>query len=181
MGDFNRRYAQMDLEPVLQFIINRLMRGDSADLIVLTQLIGRMQGITLVENHAISDAQLEAYATGREMIREAFFATTLSIARPSDDPSQKPKDGPVDKAKSTKKSLPRLINALRDTSLAVPLWIALAQTRQGAVGKLSSAPLKAMSKIQDNVSTPLSGSTQVDRGCSVTKPSFSMATLYLSI
>ncbi|EIW70014.1 hypothetical protein TREMEDRAFT_29485 [Tremella mesenterica DSM 1558] len=149
VGDFNRRYQQMDLEPILQFIINRQMRGESADLIVLTQLVSKMQGITLVENHAISEGQLQAYATGREMIREAFFATTPTIARPSDDPTQQPKQGPVDKIKSTKRSLPRLISALREAKLAIPLWIALAQTRQGAADRLVDAPLKAMSKIQD--------------------------------
>jgi THO complex subunit 2 len=62
----------------------------------------------------------------------------------------------MDKAKSTKKSLPRLINALRDTKLAIPIWLALAQTRQGVVDKLverqPDTPLKALGLMHDKVS-----------------------------
>ncbi|RSH93955.1 hypothetical protein EHS25_006608 [Saitozyma podzolica] len=150
VGDFNRRFAQMDLEPVLQFVINRLMRGESNDLTILQSLLSVMSGLTKIDNDAISDDQLKAYATGREMVREAFNLTTLAIVRPADgDPGQKVKEAPMDKTKSTKRSLPRLINALRDTHLALPIWIALAQTRQGAVDRMASAPIKAMSSMQD--------------------------------
>ena len=144
----------MDLEPVLQFIINRLMRSDSADLTILDKLISIMTGVAQVENDAISDEQLQAYAAGRAMVKEAFNATLISIARPTDptDATAKPKGAPLDKARSTKRSLPRLINALRFTELGMPIWIALGQTRQGAVDKMSSAPIKAISAMQDTVS-----------------------------
>ena len=152
-GDFNRRFAQMDLEPVLQFVINRLMRGESLDLSILQSLLSIMSGVSSIDNDAISDDQLRAYATGREMIRESFNSTVLSITRPAEgDPGQKAKEAPVDKTKSIKKSLPRLINALRDAHLAMPIWIALAQTRQGAVDTMAGTPIKAMSSMQDNVS-----------------------------
>lgn len=154
VGDFNRRYAAMDLEPVLQFIINRLMRGQSADLTILQSLISIMSGESKIDNDAISNDQLKAYGSGREMIREAFNATVISISRPvaPGDPGAQAKAGPIDKTKSTKKSLPRLISGLRDTGLDMPIWIALAQTRQGAVDKMVGAPIKAMSSMQDNVS-----------------------------
>ena len=144
----------MDLEPVLQFVINRLMRSDSADLTILDKLISIMSGVTQVENDAISDDQLQAYAAGREMVKEAFNSTLISIARPADlsDVTAKPKEAPIDKGKSTKRSLPRLVNAMRFTELAMPIWIALGQTRQGAVDKMASAPIKAMSAMQDTVS-----------------------------
>lgn len=153
----------MDLEPVLQFIINRLMRGESNDLTILESLISIMSGSTKIDNDAISDDQLKAYASGREMIREAFNQTSLSIPRPADslDPGQKAKVAPVDKTKSTKKSLPRLINALRETGLALPIWIALAQTRQGSVDRMADAPIKAMSARQDTVSISSTGLTCV--------------------
>jgi len=82
VGDFNRRYAAMDLEPVLQFIINRLMRGQSADLTILQSLISIMSGESKIDNDAISNNQLKAYGSGREMIREAFNATVIAISRP---------------------------------------------------------------------------------------------------
>lgn len=141
----------MDLEPILQFIINRLMRGDSGDLTILSRLIQRMYGVDTVENNGVSDAQLAAYGAGKEMIHEAFWATQILLVKPSDDPAANRKEAPMEKLKSTKKSLPRLINALRDTNLAIPIWIALAQTRQGVVDKLGSAPLKAMGIMQDRV------------------------------
>ncbi|OCF36409.1 hypothetical protein I316_01658 [Kwoniella heveanensis BCC8398] len=129
VGDFNRRYANMDLDPVLQYIINRLMRSHSGDLIILEKLMSTMSGIEPVPNDGVSEKQLQAYGGGREM------------------------EVPVDKIKNVKKSLPRLVNALRNTNLALPIWIALAQTRQGVVDKLSNTPIKAMNLVQDTCHT----------------------------
>lgn len=156
VGDFNRRYLSMDLEPILQYIINKLMRGESDDLTILSRVIQRMYGVDTVENNGVSDAQLEAYATGKQMIHEAFWTTQILLPKPTDDPANKAKSAPTDKTKSTKKSLPRLINALRDTKLAIPIWIALGQTRQGVVDKLverqPDTPLKALGLMHDKVS-----------------------------
>jgi THO complex subunit 2 len=146
----------MDLEPILQYIINKLMRGESDDLTILSRVIQRMYGVDTVENNGVSDAQLEAYGTGRQMIHESFWTTQILLAKPTDDPGNKSKSAPMDKAKSTKKSLPRLISALRETKLAIPIWIALAQTRQGVVDKLverqPDTPLKALGLMHDKVS-----------------------------
>ncbi|WVR05355.1 hypothetical protein IAU60_002369 [Kwoniella sp. DSM 27419] len=154
VGDFNRRYANMDLDPVLQYIVNRLMRGHSGDLIILEKLLSTMSGMEPVPNDGVSETQLQAYAGGREMVREAFNATRISIAPPQEPGStDKPKEAPVDKIKNIKKSLPRLVHALRDTNLAIPIWIALAQTRQAVIDKLSNTPLKAMVLVQDSCHT----------------------------
>ena len=135
---------------MLQFVINRLMRSESADLNILERLITIMSGVAQIENDAISDDQLSAFATGREMVREAFHSTIITISRPAEgEPGAKAKEAPFDKAKSTKKSLPRFVNSLRDTKLAMPIWIALAQTQQGAADKMASAPIKAMASMQD--------------------------------
>lgn len=145
----------MDLEPILQYIINKLMRGESDDLTILSRVIQRMYGVDTVENNGVSDAQLEAYATGKAMVHEAFWTTSILLAKPTDDPANKAKAAPVDKTKNTKKSLPRLISALRDTKLAIPIWIALAQTRQGVVDRLverqPDTPLKALGLMHDKV------------------------------
>ena len=142
----------MDLEPVLQFIINRLARGESGDLAILKQLVAKMVGVDPVENMGVSDSQLEAYATGREMIRESLYRTAIAIARPADDATASRKDAPIDKNKSTKKSLPRLVNALRETRLSIPIWVALAQVRLYAADHMLDAPLKAMSVVLSEVS-----------------------------
>ncbi|AFR93442.1 THO complex subunit 2 [Cryptococcus neoformans C23] len=150
VGDFNRRYSNMDLYPVLQYIINRLMRGHSGDLIILEKLMSSMSGIEPVPNDGVSEAQLHAYAGGREMIREAFSATRISVtAPPEPGASEQPARAPVEKVKNVKKSLPRLVNALREKGLAMPIWIALAQTRQAVVDKMVNAPIKAMNLVQD--------------------------------
>ena len=145
----------MDLEPILQYIINKLMRGESDDLTILSRVIQRMYGVDTVENNGVSDAQLEAYATGKAMVHESFWTTQILLAKPTDDPANKAKTAPTDKTKNTKKSLPRLISALRDTKLAIPIWIALAQTRQGVVDKIverqPDAPLKALGLMHDKV------------------------------
>ncbi|WWD09899.1 hypothetical protein V865_008028 [Kwoniella europaea PYCC6329] len=153
VGDFNRRYTNMDLGPVLQYIINRLMRGQSGDLIILEKLMSTMSGIEPVPNDGVSDTQLQAYGGGKEMVREAFNATRIQIAPPPEPGTDKPKEAPVDKLKNIKKSLPRLVNALRDTRLAIPIWIALAQTRQAVVDKLANTPIKAMNLVQDTCHT----------------------------
>lgn len=145
----------MDLEPILQYIINKLMRGESDDLTILSRVIQRMYGVDTVENNGVSDAQLEAYATGKAMVHEAFWTTQILLSKPTDDPANKAKTAPTDKTKSTTKSLPRLISALRDTKLAIPIWIALAQTRQGVIDKLverhPDTPLKALGLMHDKV------------------------------
>ncbi|WWC89783.1 uncharacterized protein L201_004709 [Kwoniella dendrophila CBS 6074] len=153
VGDFNRRYTNMDLGPVLQYIINRLMRGQAGDLIILEKLMSTMSGIEPVPNDGVSETQLQAYGGGKEMVKEAFNATRIQIAPPPEPGTDKPKEVPVDKLKNIKKSLPRLVTALRDTKLAIPIWIALAQTRQAVVDKLSNTPIKAMNLVQDTCHT----------------------------
>nr|XP_018263621.1 uncharacterized protein I303_03491 [Kwoniella dejecticola CBS 10117]OBR85779.1 hypothetical protein I303_03491 [Kwoniella dejecticola CBS 10117] len=153
VGDFNRRYVNMDLGPVLQYIINRLMRGQSGDLIILEKLMSSMSGIEPVPNDGVSDTQLQAYGGGKEMVKEAFNTTRIQIAPPPEPGTDKPKEAPVDKLKNIKKSLPRLVNALKSTGMAIPIWIALAQTRQAVVDKQSDTPIKAMNLVQDTCHT----------------------------
>ncbi|WVN86680.1 uncharacterized protein L203_101852 [Cryptococcus depauperatus CBS 7841] len=150
VGDFNRRYINMDLNPVLQYIINRLMRGHSGDIIILEKLMSSMSGIEPIPNDGVSEAQLQAYAGGREIIREAFSATRIQIqAPPEPGLTEQPVRAPIEKVKNLKKSLPRLVNALREQGLAMPIWIALGQTRQAVIDKLVNTPIKAMNLVQD--------------------------------
>ena len=117
----------MDLEPLLQFIMNRLMRCESADLAILESLISIMSGESRVDNDAISADQLQSLAGG-------------------------PQAAPIaDRSKLYRKSLPRLINGLRETGMAMPIWIGLGQTSQGSADKSADTPIKAMSNTQDSV------------------------------
>jgi hypothetical protein len=135
----------------LQYIINRISNTRADDLTLLDKLIVSMSGLSQFDDAAISKDQLKAYATGQEMVKESFYSTVIGINKPNDNGSIiKAKDAV---GKSTKKSLPRLIKALRDTELAIPIWIGLAQLSQGAVDTMPTAPIKALSLMQDSVSS----------------------------
>lgn len=134
----------MDLEPLLQFIMNRLMRCESADLAILESLISIMSGESRVDNDAISADQLQSLAGGRQLIKEVFDLTQIMIVKPQAAPI-------ADRSKLYRKSLPRLINGLRETGMAMPIWIGLGQTSQGSADKSADTPIKAMSNTQDSV------------------------------
>lgn len=152
-GDFNRKYNSMDLEPILQFIMNRLMRGQSGDLAVLDSLITCMTGALQIDNDAISPQQLEAHLAGPELLREAFELTQYIIYKENAaGDTVAPRAVPIDNTKTWKKSLPRLIRSLRETGMAMPILLGLAQTSQGSTDKMAFAPIKAVSLMQDSVS-----------------------------
>lgn len=126
VADLNRRYANVDLEPFLQYILNRLVENQTFDLIVFDQLLSTMSGVSQIDNDAISAEQLQALSCGPELIREAYNATIIMIDRPLVGEGLA-RDPPRAKDKKIGRSLPRLLNALRDTSWAIPMWVALAQ------------------------------------------------------
>jgi len=155
LGDFNRRYNTMELEPVLQFVHNRLLASQSVDLIIVDKLVSIMSGVSPIENNAISDDQLRALSSGAHLNHEAFHATTIAVPRPIDptDPNAKSKQAPVDKNKSTKKSLPRLVDSLRDPVFGIPIWVSLAQTWQDALQAAGPQATKTTAERLDSVSS----------------------------
>jgi THO complex subunit 2 len=178
VGDFNRRYQHMDLEPILQYMMNRLSRGQPADLSIFQSVISIMSGMPVINNDTVSAEQLKAFGAGPELVLEALNPTFAVAPSPLAGASGSGPGGagggrgggggpggnaggtpapstglpPSEKKKSTKMSLPRLMAALKGTEMAVPLWIALAQTTQYAVDGMGNVPIKAMSILQDNVS-----------------------------
>lgn len=135
----------MELEPVLQFFVCRLTSGHTSDVILLQSLIDAATGERAISNHALSKAQIEACATGREMQREAAYPTRLTIKR-----FASPRDTHSDSLEQTSR---RFVAALQRSTLEVPLWIALAQATQGAFENdtVSTMPVKAMMALQDKV------------------------------
>lgn len=133
VGLVNRRYA-FPLDPILKMIVTQLKFTDMAAFTVLEKLMNGMTGEDTVEEFAISNDQLESYAAGPEMVREAFFATentrgTRKALRSAELLDQ------------VKKSGPRFVEALRSTGLAVPILIGLAYTAAEAPFLDPNAPL----------------------------------------
>lgn len=143
----------MDLEPLLQFIMNRLLRGQSDDLAILDSLITSMTGALQYDNDAISALQLEAHLGGPQLLHEMFETTQFTIVNPAPLGEERPAPAPqIDNSKMWKKSLPRLLRVLRETGMTMPILLGLAQTSQRSMDTMAHAPIKAMSLIQDSVS-----------------------------
>ncbi|KAG2445899.1 hypothetical protein HXX76_000503 [Chlamydomonas incerta] len=64
-----RRFSDLDVGAVLQFLVNTLRAGDAFDLLVLQQIIVSMTGVRL--EAMLSEEQMDALAGGPELIAEA--------------------------------------------------------------------------------------------------------------
>lgn len=120
----------MDVSYILQYILNQLLEGNPKDLIVLRELISKMTGVEPVSD--LSDSQVVALGGGRTLQSEALNPTTA-----------------VEKKNATKRSSLRLKVALQDSSLAVPLLVAVAVQRQECVFGNEDAPLKYLGNLFD--------------------------------
>lgn len=130
-GKVFRRYSLLDATPVLYYVNNQLLRGNSTDLIILKELISSMGGI--VDATDFTDYQILSMAGGR-------FLRKHTLLRAGD------------KRFENIKSSTRLINALTDSNLAARLLINLTQYRQAAVFNVpeDEAHIKFLSSIIDD-------------------------------
>lgn len=113
-GTLYRRYHMMDPTPVLQYIANQLKANNTKDLIIIRELILKTSGIEPLAN--LSDKQIAALSGGRLLRQEAMLAAGAgpgTIAR-----------------QGNRRAGARLMEALKDNSLAVALLILIAQQRQ---------------------------------------------------
>ena len=81
-GGFFRKFYNTEIQGVLQFILNAAHRRDTADLLVLQELLGQMGSTESVEN--MSDAQILGQAGGptlRAVSAVTIDATTGSSQR----------------------------------------------------------------------------------------------------
>ncbi|KAI0132567.1 THO complex subunit 2 [Xylariales sp. AK1849] len=114
-GKVFRRYGNMDLTPVIQYVNDQLARGNSTDLVILGELITSMGGI--VSDVDFTDAQLAALSGGEELRKQTF----INLG---------------DKRFESSKSASRFMHALVHTKLAPRLLTNMAQHRQAAIYKL---------------------------------------------
>ena len=131
----------IDVSFILQYILNQLRDGNPKDLVVLRELISKMTGIEPVSD--LSDSQVVALGGGRTLQSEALNPTTAT-----------------ERKNVTKRSTTRLKLALSDSSLVVPLLIAVSLQRQECVFGDEDAPLKYLGNVFDQVRSHFKRSTQ---------------------
>lgn len=131
-GKLFKRYSIMKPGPLLQYVDEKLGRGNSTDLIMLEQLISSMAGIASDIN--FNDAQLQAMGGG-ELLQQQTLMQVL------------------DRRHDSRLSSRRLMRSLRDTGLTGSLLLSLAQQRQSCIYKdeYKSAPLKLLGMIFDDI------------------------------
>lgn len=142
VGIINRQFS-FNLEPLLQLIATGIKRHEPFALPLVEKLLTGMTGEDIVENHAISIAQLQSYATGPEMTREAFYASENTC-----NEDRKPIRS-RDLIIASRKSAARLVKVLAETRLAVPILVGLARLATEAVLYEEGVSIKAMSDKKD--------------------------------
>lgn len=129
-GKIYKRYGMMRPGPVLQYVVEQLEQGNTADLKMLEQIVASMGGIATDTSY--NDAQLQAMGGGPLLQAQ----TILQV---------------LDRRHDSKKTSERLMKSLHDTGLAAKFLIALAQQRQACVFDQGDVPLKAMGNTYDEV------------------------------
>ncbi|RMX63474.1 hypothetical protein DD238_004333 [Peronospora effusa] len=103
-GSFYRKYPNVELAGLLQYLIKRLENWASVDLIVLSELLTKMGSCLSLED--ISMSQLEAQAGGPHLWYE-----------------------PTDPKFQNRRAIPKLRDALIKHNLALPLSVLICQMR----------------------------------------------------
>lgn len=130
-GRVFRRYSVLNATPVLQYVNDQLVKGNSTDLIILKELISSMGGI--VDSVDFTDHQILSMAGGEYLRRHTLI---------------RGQDKRFDNVKSSK----RLTQALTDSNLAAQLLVNLAQYRQAALFQVpeDEAHIKFLSSMIDD-------------------------------
>lgn len=134
-GTLYKRYPLMDCSPILQYIANQLKENNSKDLIIIRELILKMAGIEPLAN--LSDTQVAALTGGRLLRMEAMISANASVGSSTRN--------------QLRKSGARLLHALMDSRMAIPLLILIAQQRQACIHLVdaSEAHLKYLGNLFD--------------------------------
>ncbi|KAF4979740.1 hypothetical protein FZEAL_4097 [Fusarium zealandicum] len=130
-GRVFRRYTILNATPVLQYVNDQLVKGNSTDLIILKELITSMGGI--VDSVDFTDHQVLSMAGGQYLRRHTLI---------------RGQDKRFDNIKSSK----RLVQALSESKLAAQLLINLTQYRQAALFQVpeDEAHIKYLASIIDD-------------------------------
>ncbi|PWN35879.1 uncharacterized protein FA14DRAFT_172477 [Meira miltonrushii] len=134
-GTLYWRYAMMDCSPVLQYIANQLKENNIKDLVIIRELILKMAGIEPLQN--LSDSQVAALTGGRMLRMEAMMIANAGIATKT--------------RLALRKSSSRLLHALKQSMMIMPLLILIAQQRQACIHLVpdSEAHLKYLGNLFD--------------------------------
>lgn len=132
-GSFYRKYPNVELAGLLQYLIQRLQNWESVDLVVLSELLSKMGSCISFED--ISMSQLEAQAGGPHLWHE-----------------------PADPKLMNRRAIPRLRDALIKRDLALPLCVLICQMRSKIEFQDDSplAHLKLMGRLYDTCQMTLS-------------------------
>lgn len=129
-GRVFQRYANVDSSPILRYVHNQLLQGNSTDLVILKELVVSMGGV--VSDLDFTDAQLHAM-TGGELLRRE---TLINLG---------------DKRAASTRSAERLMRALTSSKLAGQLLINIAQYRQNAIyAEEGGAHIKYLATVVDD-------------------------------
>lgn len=142
VGIINRQFT-FNLEPLLHLVATGIKKHEPFALPLVEKLLTGMTGEDIVENHAISVAQLHSYASGPEMTREAFYASENTCNE--DRKAVRSRE----LIAAARRSVVRLVTALTDTRLAVPILVGLARLATEVLLYEPGVPIKAMSDQKD--------------------------------
>ncbi|KAM0328157.1 hypothetical protein ACHAQA_005564 [Verticillium albo-atrum] len=132
-GKLFKRYRELDATPILRYVHDQLLHGNSTDLIVLSELVDAMGGI--VNTSDIGYDEVIAMS-GMALLQRR---TLISLQDRRFEPA-------------VMASAKRLTHALTDSRLAGRLLVNIAQFRQSATFRLSDdgAHVKYLSSLMDN-------------------------------
>lgn len=142
-GTFYRKYPSTDCTPVLQYLANRLKQDHVKDLVVLSELILKMAGMEPMGE--MSESQVAALTGGPLMQVEA----TLTLI-PATSPT-----AVLLARHSFKKNGGRLYRTLKESHLAVPLLLLMAQQWQLCVFHEHETHIKSLSSTFDTCASIL--------------------------
>ncbi|PLW09953.1 hypothetical protein PCANC_25777 [Puccinia coronata f. sp. avenae] len=114
VGNVFKRNLSLDPAIVLQYIANQLATGNAKDLIILRDMISKMAGVDVLQD--LSASQVVALGGSKTLRAEAISPTSLTAKKPS-----------------FSKSSNRLMKALTESGLTVPLLLLVTLQRQNAV------------------------------------------------
>lgn len=129
-GKIFKRYAHMQSLPILQYVLNQLQNGNSADLRVLREIVSAMAGIATDTD--FSESQVQAMAGG-----SLLQTQTLRQVQ--------------DKRHELKIPAKRLLRCLNDHDLTGSILISIAQERQRSQYNIEAASLKVISENFDEI------------------------------
>jgi THO complex subunit 2 len=122
-----RKYPNTELHGLLHYLLDRMSTGESLDLLVLKELLGRMGGCdTMLE---VSHQQLEGLAGGRALRNEVMGAQVKDAV--------------------SKKAQKMLRDTMLSSGTAIPLLLFIAQCRSNIIYNVGSSQLKLISYLYD--------------------------------